>query len=72
MEHCQKCGGLIMEPGKVYGYAGKTCFCGQYDDSKATSKEIFNIPEILKRLDDLEAENFRLKRELEKLKDIDE
>lgn len=25
---CAHCYGLIMEPGKAYGYAGKTCQCG--------------------------------------------
>jgi hypothetical protein len=25
--HCTSCGGLIMEPGKVYLYAGKVCQC---------------------------------------------
>jgi len=24
---CMTCGGLIMEPGKVYGYAGPVCYC---------------------------------------------
>ena len=24
---CHKCGGLIMEPNKAYGYAGKVCHC---------------------------------------------
>jgi hypothetical protein len=26
-DQCLNCGGLIMEPGKVYGYSGKTCYC---------------------------------------------
>lgn len=25
--NCVQCGGLIMEPGKVYGYAGPVCHC---------------------------------------------
>lgn len=27
MNGCSKCGGLIAEPGKFYGYAGKFCLC---------------------------------------------
>lgn len=27
MASCLNCGGLIGEPGKVYGYAGKWCYC---------------------------------------------
>lgn len=26
-DSCLTCGGLIMEPGKVYGYAGPVCYC---------------------------------------------
>jgi hypothetical protein len=26
-DHCIKCGGLIMRPGVVYGYAGLVCYC---------------------------------------------
>lgn len=25
---CPKCSGLVAEPGKAYGYAGKFCHCG--------------------------------------------
>lgn len=25
--NCYRCGGLVMELGKVYGYVGKTCTC---------------------------------------------
>jgi hypothetical protein len=28
---CGRCGGLIAEPGKVYGYAGKWCHCTNLD-----------------------------------------
>lgn len=28
---CGRCGGLIAEPGKVYGYAGKWCHCPNLD-----------------------------------------
>jgi len=28
---CGRCGGLIAEPGKVYGYAGKWCHCPNID-----------------------------------------
>lgn len=28
---CGRCGGLIAEPGKVYGYAGKWCHCPTID-----------------------------------------
>lgn len=28
---CGRCGGLIAEPGRVYGYAGKWCHCGTLD-----------------------------------------
>lgn len=24
---CLTCGGLIMEPGQLYSYAGKICYC---------------------------------------------
>jgi hypothetical protein len=24
---CHGCGGLIVEPGKAYGYAGRVCHC---------------------------------------------
>lgn len=27
MSMCPSCGGLVMEEGKVYGYAGPTCRC---------------------------------------------
>lgn len=27
MDHCLNCGGAIGEPGVVYGYAGRWCFC---------------------------------------------
>lgn len=27
MSTCQTCGGLIAEPNKAYGYAGKFCHC---------------------------------------------
>lgn len=27
MNSCMNCGGAILEPGKVYGYAGPTCHC---------------------------------------------
>lgn len=27
MSACKHCGGLIMEPGKTYGYAGPVCHC---------------------------------------------
>lgn len=27
INHCFKCGGLIPEPGYVYGYVGKFCQC---------------------------------------------
>lgn len=27
MSTCANCSGLIAEPGKAYGYAGKWCFC---------------------------------------------
>lgn len=26
-DHCLTCGGLILEPNKNYGYAGKVCYC---------------------------------------------
>lgn len=35
------CGGLIMEPGKVYGYAGKTCHC-----AKPTPASIGHVVEL--------------------------
>lgn len=28
---CQKCGGLIGESGKAYGWAGKWCHCAQQE-----------------------------------------
>lgn len=28
---CGRCGGLIAQPGKVYGYAGKWCHCTTLD-----------------------------------------
>lgn len=28
MATCLRCDGLIAEPGKVYGFAGKFCHCG--------------------------------------------
>ena len=27
MDRCLNCGGAIGEPGKIYGYAGKWCYC---------------------------------------------
>lgn len=38
-EMCPKCGGLIAEPNKVYGWAGKWCYC-----SSDTAKEMFGNP----------------------------
>lgn len=26
--NCQSCGGLILAPNQVYGYAGPICYCG--------------------------------------------
>jgi len=27
MDNCLTCGGLIMEPGRAYGYGGQVCHC---------------------------------------------
>lgn len=54
---CRNCGGLIMEPGKSYGWAGKTCHCPvhpsrQYQDPATDPLRIvpmFADPQDLER-----------------------
>lgn len=45
---CQKCGGLIGEPGKAYGWAGKWCLCAQQEPPR-----IFVDPPLVKLGPDL-------------------
>lgn len=42
---CLNCGGLIPEPNKAYGYAGKVCFCPIHLDSlyQKPSKKVYGI-----------------------------
>lgn len=58
---CHHCGGLIGEPNKAYGWAGKWCHCGQTQrlgETYRPSRQA-EIDELRRRLDRLEAERRR-------------
>lgn len=58
--NCRDCGGLIMEPGKSYGYAWPVCYCGTfmhgdsvpYVQPSAPDKD--KLAELERRIDHLE------------------
>lgn len=41
MAACKDCGGLIAEPGQIYGWAGKWCLCGMSKSIKYTAPDDF-------------------------------
>lgn len=41
---CQKCGGLIGEPGKAYGWTGKWCLCAWQGEGTLTAPKLFVGP----------------------------
>jgi hypothetical protein len=53
---CQSCGGLIMEPGVAYGYAGPVCHCGwrpsMNEPGSSRDAEIADLRRRLQRLED--------------------
>lgn len=54
LECCIKCGGLIPEPGKTYGYSGPMCNCQhskveQYDTFQVNKSLNYLVNEIQKR-----------------------
>jgi hypothetical protein len=54
---CQHCGGLIAEPMKAYGWAGKWCHCSQKasaDGEKFIPSRQAEIDELRRRLNRLE------------------
>lgn len=55
MNTCRNCQGLIMEPGKFYGYAGPACHCPRPNVSWQQSPEISTLNEILKVLSRIES-----------------
>ncbi len=50
MSECKHCGGLIAEPNKAYGFAGKWCHCGWANDQFTVPHRTSpNIDEVTKR-----------------------
>lgn len=74
---CATCGGLIMEPGKTYGYAGPVCHCyvppriqvpiqmhftvGEVTLGKPMKYDVDEPNESSKEIERLKAENERLR-----------
>jgi hypothetical protein len=71
---CQHCGGLIAEPMKAYGWAGKWCHCGQKasaDGEKFVPSLDAEIEELRRRLARLEDQK-RRKDDAEWMRRMDE
>lgn len=50
---CSHCGGLIMEPYKPYGWAGKVCHCvSPCSSPKSSWEELLKLKEWHTRLDE--------------------
>lgn len=64
---CLTCGGLIMEPGKSYGYAGKICHCYSSPKIQRPASETFHYSS-LDETERLREENRKLAAELAELK----
>lgn len=43
---CMSCGGLIGEPGKVYGWAGKWCYCPRPEKVCTPAPQIIQVPDM--------------------------
>lgn len=75
MANCPACGGLIMEPGVSYGYAGKVCHCerGSFFVPQTTFQEICDTFKVTPLERSKLVEHLKLIRnlELDKLKDVD-
>lgn len=50
MSTCNRCNGLIAEPGKAYSYSGKFCHCGWATPPQAgTPNDSVSVEEYLKQ-----------------------
>lgn len=59
--NCLTCGGLIMEPGKNYSYAGKVCHCFEDRVRRRATEPWIRPPFYVEEIKKLQKENAELR-----------